>query len=504
MINNFLEFLEATTARLPDKVAFTDEYQSLTFSQFYDITRSIGTHLGKKTGVIKQPVAILMDAFRITYIQAMIGINYAGCFFAPLDPNAPMERLNLLLERLNPCAVIYDEKNEKTAKVLSEKYTIVSFEEALKEEIDTDLLNNIRSRCSYYDLMFVMFTSGSTGIPKWVTHTHHDMEMYSYSIEEMFGYTENDVEGNQSPLFYANCFGSIFLQLAFGASTCILSGSALSFPKKMIRALKEYKVTSLTMTPSSFTAVADSGALEGEIIPDLKFITFSGEACNSSAVRKWLAVCPNAHLMSFYGSTEGIDVATKWYDEPPKPGEIVTCGRLYTGVHMLIVDENDEEVPYGEKGEMLVHTPTMSEGYYNDPERTKEAFVDDPLHRGYHELFYRTGDLGYFNEDGELVVTGRKDNMIKHKGYRMELGEVEAAAKNLDGCKDCCCVHIKDKDELCCFFTGTITEENLRKTLRTILPKFALPEHFRHLETIPYTATVKADRKALLQMLHEG
>ena len=269
MLKNILEYLEESTAKVPEKVAYADESQSLTFKQVSDSTRAIGTGLAK-TECFKVPVAILMDSRHIPYIQACLGILYAGCFYAPLDAAVPQERLNILLERLEPGAIVYDEKNAHIAKELENKYTIVSFEKLLQEKPDADLLNTIRSECSYYDLLCVMFTSGSTGIPKWVTHTHNSIHMWALATIDKFGFTQETVIGNQSPFFYSNCLGTIYMPIALGASSYILSASVLSFPKKMVSALKEQHVSDLTMTPSSYTAVADAGALENETLPELK------------------------------------------------------------------------------------------------------------------------------------------------------------------------------------------------------------------------------------------
>ena len=502
MLKSILEYLEESIKQVPDKTAYADECQSLTFREVYDSSRAIGTGLAKR-GYFKTPAAILMDSRHIPYIQATLGILYAGCFYAPLDAAVPQERLDILLERLEPAVVLYDEKNAHIAKTLEARYDTVSFEQLLQEAIDQDLLDKVRSRCSYYDLACVMFTSGSTGIPKWVTHTHSSLHLWCLATTEKFGFTRDTVVGNQSPFFYSNSIGTIYVPICLGASSYILSASVLSFPKKMVSALKEQHVSDLTMTPSSYTAVADAGALENETLPELKWMILSGEACNSQAMKKWLSVTPNGHVWNFYGSTEALAVAVMRLDRKFEEGTIVPVGPVYDEVHMVIVDEYDEEVPYGEKGEMLIHTPWMSCGYYKDAERTKEAFVDDPLNKGYHEWFYRTGDLAYFNERDELVVTGRKDNMIKHKGYRMELGEVEVAAKSVEGCMDCCCIHVKDKDMLYCFYTGTLEEEEMNKALRHILPKYALPDRFMHIDQIPYTPTVKADRKALSPLICE-
>ena len=503
MTKNILEFLEEQVERVPEKMAYADELDTLSFIDVYNDAKAIGSGLGKLIPE-KTPVAVLMDSRHIQYVEAMFGILYAGCFYAPMDSAVPLERLDILLERLEPSMILYDDKNQQTAFKFEGRYPLVSFSALKKEAVDEELLAGIRKRTSFNDLLCVMFTSGSTGIPKWVAHTHASIYNWCLATIDAFGFEKDLVVGNQSPFFYSNSLGSVFLPISLGCSACILSASILSFPKKMIEALKKFRVSDLCMTPSSYTSVADAGALESEVLPDLKWMILSGEACNSQAMKKWTASTPNGYVWNFYGSTEALPVAVLKLERTFKPGEIIPVGPVYDQMHIIFVDEDGNEVPYGEKGEMLVHSPWMSSGYYKDPERTKEAFVNDPLNKGWNEIFYRTGDLGFFNELGELVVTGRKDNMIKHKGYRMELGEVEYAIKSIEGVNDGCCVHDKDTDTLYCFYMGRISEQDTARALKGILPKFAIPDRIIKVDSIPYTATVKADRKALLKMAKEG
>ena len=502
MLKNVLEYLEKTAERLPEKPAFADETQTLTYQQIKDSAQAIGTGLSHM-GYFQVPVAIIMDSRHVPYLQAMLGVLYSGCFYAPMDPAVPQDRIEILLEHLDPAVIIYDEKNASIARSLEDRYKTVSFDQLLSEQPDLELLNTVRTNCSYFDLMCVMFTSGSTGIPKWVTHSHSNVDTWCRATIEKYGFTEDTVFGNQSPFFYANSLLDIYPPIAVGSTVYILSASLLSFPKKMVDHLHEFRITELCMTPSSFNAIAEAGALDNVLLPDLQYMILSGEACNSQAMKKWTAVAPNSYVWNFYGSTEAFSVGVLKLERKFEEGSIIPVGKIYDQIHMLIVDEYDEEVPHGEKGEMLVHTPWMSYGYYRDPERTKEVFVEDPLNKGYHEWFYRTGDIGFINESGELVVSGRKDNMIKHKGYRMELGEVEAAAKGIEGCLDCCCIHVKENDLLYCFYTGALSEDEMYKALKNKLPKFAIPDRFMHLDKIPYTATVKADRKALSPLICE-
>ena len=199
-----------------------------------------------------------------------------------------------------------------------------------------------------------MFTSGSTGIPKWVSHTHASIYYWALATIDKFGFDEELVVGNQSPFFYSNSLGSVFLPVFLGCSTCILSSSILSFPKKMIHALKEYQVSDLCMTPSSYTSVAESGSLDNEVLKELQWMILSGEACNSAAMKKWLRSTPNGYVWNFYGSTEALPVAALKLEREFMSGEVIPVGPVYDQVHILLMDEAGREVPCGEKGEMLV------------------------------------------------------------------------------------------------------------------------------------------------------
>ena len=258
------------------------------------------------------------------------------------------------------------------------------------------------------------------------------------------------------------------------------------------------------MTPSSFTAIAEAGVLEPDCLPDMEYILPSGEIANWKAMQQWtIAASKKGKFWNFYGSTELLSVALWPVDKDFEAGEIIPSGDPYRCTHIIIADEDGNELPQGEKGEMLIHNPWMFAGYYKDTERTLAAFVTDPQHKGYNETFFRTGDMGFINEYGQLVVVGRKDAMIKHKGYRMELGEVEYAAKAVSGCSDCCCIHDKSSGDIYLFYTGTVSEKEMKAELKVKLPKFAMPEHISHMESFPHNANGKADRIALGKMISE-
>ena len=501
--NICLEYLEISAEKYPDKTAFADDTQSVTFSQLMEISMRIGSAL-KKYDLHKDPVVILMDARHIPNIEATMGVLYSGCFYIPLDPASPAERLQVIFDSLEPSLIIYDEKAEAARAALEDKYRFAAFDSLTGADIDMEYLEKVRDESNFFDTLFIMYTSGSTGVPKGVLHTHGHLIDYTEFTYRRYPFDENTVFGNQSPFFYANCLLDIYPPLAVGATVYILSASLLSFPKKMVEQLREFRITELCMTPSSFNAVAEAGVLEPGCLPDLVFILPSGEKINGKVMKQWESAAPKAgHFWNFYGSTELLSASLCKIDRDYGDDENVPSGIPYHCTNIIFADEEGRQLPPGENGEMLIHNPWMFSGYYKDTARTQAAFVNDPLNRGYNELFFRTGDMGYMNEKGELVVTGRKDNMIKHNGYRMELGEVEYAALGAAGANECCCVHDKESGDICLFYTGTITEKELRTSLKAKLPKYAMPEKIVRLETIPKSANVKADRVALAKMMRD-
>lgn len=482
-VNNILEFLEETARKTPERIAFADESESLTFGEFLQRTRAIGSAVSEMVPP-RQPVAVLMNDRSVNTVAALMGIVYAGCCYVPLDASLPEERLALIAQSLCPALVLMDMKGEKAAR--SFDCPAIHVSDAIGHDIDARRLDEIRAQASADDPMAIMYTSGSTGIPKGVVQSMRSHILYTTATIEKYDFTADTVFGNQSPFFYANSIIDIFPTLALGAKTVILPAGALAFPAVLIEQLNLHRVIELTMTPSSYVKVASSGVLTPGCLPHLKYIVLSGEAAHWATLEKWLAAAPEADVWNFYGSTEMYSVAvwklTKTYED----GRTIPVGPLYDGVEIVFTEEEG----------MLVHTPWLAEGYYRDQHRTDAVFFTGEDGKRY----YRSGDMGMMDEENHLVVLGRKDTQIKHMGYRMEIGETELALLSAQGVKEGCCIFDRDSGVLHAFYTGEVDPKALTPILKKVLPRYAMPDKVHQLAEMPYTPTMKIDRKKLHMM----
>lgn len=494
MKRHILEYLEETAARTPDSLAFVDETTSLTFAQLQKTARAIGTAIAEVARP-RQPVAVVMNDRSVQCVSALLGIVYAGCCYVPLDAAQPQERLQLIADHLRPALVLHDARGEAAAAAFS--CPAMPYAQAEAHPVCAQTLQALRAQAAPEDPMAIMYTSGSTGIPKGVVQSMRSHILYTEATIEKYGFTKNDIFGNQSPFFYANCIIDIFPTLALGAMTVILPAKALTFPKVLVSLLHEHRVTELTMTPSSYVKAATSGVLTPGCLPHLRYIVLSGEAAHWETLEKWLSAAPGAGVWNFYGSTELYPVAVWRLDRTYEDGRTIPVGPLYNGVEIRFLNEEGLAAPASAGGEMLIHTPWLADGYYGDCTRTEAVFTTEKDGR----RFYRSGDLGFINEENQLVVLGRKDTQIKHMGYRMEIGETERALLSVAGLDEGCCLFDRESGLLHCFYTGEAEAKSVHTALKKKLPRYAVPDRFHHLDAMPRTATMKIDRAALKKQM---
>lgn len=500
MKRNILELMEETAARVPERRAFYDDREALSFAALAELARRIGSGLAAVTRP-RQVVALLLDARSIRNLPAIFGVLYAGCAYAPLDITMPAQRLEQLLRLMQPAAILTDDKGGRALAACPETGAhVLTVGEASETPVNAQRLREIRARSSVFDPASVLYTSGSTGVPKGSVQTHFAYLHWTEATIQVYGLTEEIVFGNQSPFFYANSLLEIFPPVALGATVYLLPAGVLGFPRRMLQCLREQQVTLLCMTPSSFAGVANAGVLEPGCLPQLRWGIMSGEPMPWQVLQIWMQAAPGAAWWHFYGSTEMLSVAVGKVEASQPQGRI-PVGRPFELVRLVFLDEDGQVAAPGEPAEMYVSSPWIACGYHRDASRTAASWVEDPLGEGWCERFYRTGDMGYLLEDGQLMVLGRRDHQIKHKGYRMELGDVESALGTVPGVRESCVMFQREQDRIWCFYAGNAEEKQLRQALRERLAKYMLPDCLIRLENLPHTSSMKVDRMQLTKMM---
>ena len=490
---NVLEYLESTVTRFPDKVAYEDEFGGLTFGQVYQSSRAIGSFIAS-SGIYGQPVVIFMRKSPEA-VAAFFGTVYGGCYYVPIDEEMPRMRIELILKSLNSPLMIVDGETEEKAREFVFDGKIARYDEISTGAIDEVLLSDIRRRQIDTDPIYIVFTSGSTGIPKGVVACHRSVIDYIENLSAVLKVDEDTRFGNQSPFYFDACLKELYPTIKFGASTVIVPRQLFMFPIKLVEFLNEKKINTVCWVVSALSMISAFGVLDKTVPKYLRTIAFGSEVFHIKQFNRWREALPGARFINLYGPTEATGMSC-WYevDRQFVEGDVIPIGRPFENTEIILLDGDDKRA---DEGEICIRGTCVTLGYYNDPDRTAEAFVQNPLNPYYPEFIYRTGDIGRLNERGELVFVSRKDYQIKHMGHRIELGEIEANVNSLDGIYSSCAVYDKEKDRIGLYYTGTIEEKALGAILKEKIPRYMLPNKTVRLDSMPLTPNGKIDRKLI-------
>lgn len=500
---NILEYLEGTVQHLPDKIAFSGEDDSLTFAELYVQSRSVGTAL-ICDGFYKQPVVVFMKKQPKT-VAAFLGVIYSGCFYVPLDDEMPRYRIELILQNLNPAACICDETTLPVAQTLSGIGRIYNYDEIAYGKVHNAALQSIRDRQIDTDPTYIVFTSGSTGIPKGVVGCHRAVIDYIENLCDVLKFNNNTVFGNQTPLYFDACLKEIIPTLKYGATTHLIPRKLFLLPVKLVEYLNEKKINTLCWVVSALTYLSSFRTFDVVKPEYLRTIAFASEVFPIRQLNIWRTALPNARFINLYGPTETTGICCYYeVDREFEENEVLPVGRPLRNTDIILLDGNNRIPPSGEQGEICIRGTRLTHGYYGNPDKSAESFVQNPLNTYYPELIYRTGDIGKYNDRGELVFVSRKDNQIKHMGHRIELGEIEAVTNAHEFVSSACCVFDPNRKKITLFYVGEITELALKNSLKEKLPRYMLPHIIHRLEVMPVTPNGKIDRNLLKQRSQEN
>ena len=496
---NVLEWLEDTVAKYENKPIFSDKEQSVTFAETLKIAQAIGSAICEK-GIYRKPIAVISGRHCKTPIT-FLGVVYSGCFYAPIDGSLPIERINQIIDTLEPALILVDEENRKVLEKIDFSCDIMFAEVASEHSIDYNNLKNIRRFANETDPLYVIFTSGSTGKPKGVITSHHSLMCYIDAYSEVMQINDSDILGNQSPLDYIAAIRDIYLPLKHGCSTVIIPKQLFMTPAMLFDYMNEHKVTSVGWSVSALTVPVKLNGFDHGKPETLKKVCFSGSVMPCNALKIWQQNLKGTKFVNQYGPTEATASCTYYVvDNEVEDNDVLPIGLPYRDYRVLILDENGTEVEDGEQGEICVSGPVLALGYYNNPEQTARDFIQNPNNKAYRELIYKTGDIGLRRTDGILEFHGRKDRQIKHLGHRIELDEVEGVANAVGCVHESCVIYNKPKETLYLFYSGEATKKEIAVEMRKTLPGFMIPRQIVQLEKLPKLPNGKTDMKSLNDM----
>ncbi|MBS6396192.1 MAG: amino acid adenylation domain-containing protein [Clostridiales bacterium] len=498
MIQNILEYLEASAASCPEKAAFEDLETSCTYAQVLDNAKRIGSALG---AVLPQnaPVPVLMEKEAWT-LNVFMGAVCAGCFYTLVEPEQPVDRILTILDTLEAEVVVTSEKLLEKVQGLGFKGQILVAEELKEASVDERLLARRRRDFCDVDPLYTNFTSGSTGVPKGVVVSHRSVIDFTEHFTRIFGIGREDVIGNQAPFDFDVSVKDIYPALKTGATLEVIPKKFFSVPKKLLDFLDDRKVTNLTWAVSALCIISMLKGFKYKLPKSIKRVMFSGEVMPVKHLNYWRSYLPDALYVNLYGPTE-ITCNCTYYilDREFAEDEVLPIGQAFPNERVFLLDEEDRPVSEPDVlGEICVSGTALALGYYRNWEKTEEVFVQNPLNHRYLEPIYRTGDLGRYDEKGELYYVTRKDFQIKHMGHRIELGEIETAFQALDGISRVCCIYDEPNTKIIGFYVGERSSKEIISLLAEKLPRFMIPNVFRKVESMPVTKNGKIDRKALM------
>lgn len=493
MQKSVIEYLSKTVTAFPSKIAVHDEKEEITFSQLWQNAVSIASALQNVVDS-RQPVGVYIPK-GCKMVISFAAINMAADFYVPLDTKSPAQRVASILSTLEAKVVITDAVHKAALSafydgeilVYEDCVTLMQKPEVLryeKEQIDTDPIYSI-------------FTSGSTGVPKGVVVSHRGVIDYIDWAIDTFHINNSAVIGNQAPFYFDNSTLDIYLMYATGATLNIIPEINFAFPAKLVDYLNDQKITFVFWVPFVLVNVANMDILASKKPEYLKDVFFAGEVMPNKHLNYWRKHLPNCQYANLYGPTE-ITVDCTYYlvDREFSDDEPLPIGIPCRNSDVLILVDRKRLAKQGEQGELCVRGTSLALGYYNNPEKTADAFIQNPLNSHYPETIYCTGDVVYENERGEIMYVGRIDSQIKHNGYRIELGEIETAilGSNL---VDNCCVLYNNKEKQIVLVYQAEQELNiaaLRKAIGEKIPKYMLPTEYHREEVLKQNTSGKIDR----------
>ena len=515
----------------PDAIAIVMGKDALTYGQLENSSNRLA-HLLHDAGCKKgDRVCILMPKSPAA-IVSMIGILKTGCLHVPIDSATPAARIRHIFDSCENRWILAagsvsslldellaDEPLRHRASVgwldpLAPSGT--NFAPAFSSaDLDAADSHAMLQQCTADDGAHILFTSGSTGVPKGVVITHSNVAAFVAWALKHYGIDHTDRFSGHTPFHFDLSTFDIFGSITAGAQLHLVPPETALLPPKLAEFIRDSQLTQWFSVPSVLNYLAKFNAVRQNDFPSLRRVLWCGEVLPTPALIYWMERLPKVHFSNLYGPTEAT-IASSYYDVtvcPADPKSSIPIGIACDGEKLLVLDDKLQPVPAREIGDLYIAGVGLSPGYWRDPQKTAAAFIrnphnPDPYSSGTADRLYRTGDLAYQDEQGLVYFVGRADSQIKVRGYRIELGEIETALNSLGKLQECAVVAIPTDNfggwMICCAYVLRSDDEvsltALRDHLKKTVPTYMFPARWMAYDVLPKNANGKIDRPRLKEL----
>ena len=511
-------FLEASSQRYPDNVAIrTAEGEGITYRGLAGLSDGVRDRL-VKMGVCPGDRVGVCITKSIDTVAAIFGVLKAGAAYVPLDPHAPIERNAYILHNCGVKAAILEDRVAPQLQTecngLGAEPAVLVVEgagtgEPLRAALDAAQRSDPADASSTVenapdDLAYILYTSGSTGRPKGVMLTHENAVSFVQWCRDTFLPTPEDVFSSHAPFHFDLSILDIYVPLSAGATLVLIGHQLGKEPGKLVPVIAERGITVWYSTPTTLMLMVQYGDIASHDLSALRAVLFAGEVFPVKHLQSLQRLIPHPRFFNLYGPTE-TNVCT-FYEVretvPEERTEPYPIGPACSHCESRVVDASGQDVPRGDEGELVIRGAAVTQGYWDLPEQTANAFF--PTEDG--RPWYRTGDLVVEDADGDFIYRGRRDRMVKKRGYRVELGEIEACLYGHENVQHVAVVAPQSEQGIAIHaFVSThdgqrISVIQLKKFCSERLPMYMIPDRFSFHDSLPTTSTDKIDYQALLKM----
>ncbi len=495
VVYNVVDYLEKTSKKYKHKIAVIEEEKTITYEKLNQNSKIVGSFIGNH--YFNEPIIIFMEK-GIDALISFWGTIYAGCFYTLVNPELPEQRILQIKEKIHSPMVITNGEYYEKALSFFPDLKVKKIEELTTGKVHPSILKKSYQNHIDTDPLYVNFTSGSTGEPKGVVISHRSVIDFIDIFTKLFSFQSSDIIANQAPFDFDVSVKDIFSSFKVGATLVIVPKKYFSNPAYLLDYICKNNVTTLTWAVSALCLITTFHGLEYKVPTTVTKVLFSGEVMPINHLRQWMEKLPQANFVNLYGPTEITCNCLYHIVDRSKVYEKIPIGKPFPNERVILLDEKNQKIKKPNKiGEICVGGTSLGLGYYHNWKQTNNHFVQNPINDYYQEFLYRTGDLGYYDEEGNILFHGRKDFQIKYLGHRIELEEIEKAMMDIPKVIRSCCVFDEEKSKLYGFYIGDILKKDLHLKLKEILPVYMIPTKLIQMDSFPMTKNGKIDRKEL-------